>query len=213
MHMLLELKDPTCWAREIWINCMIDWRTTAFILNSTMISAYLQDRVWTTAKAMASPSSDPNGCCRFQYYYDSIQGRTLHSLLRLPAGKTFAALCATTLSETQGIFKDYYFLIVDEKLMIGLKNLHRIDQQLRQIFPTRQDGLFGDWIFLYSMSLPHSIKSNASGVPSRQEKSLRVIHRHGGSNSSNAATERTWRVSSIQALSELREVAVTEEEL
>jgi hypothetical protein len=120
MHMLLELKDPTCWAREIWINCMIDWRTTAFILNSTMISAYLQDRVWTTAKAMASPSSDPNGCCRFQYY-DSIQGRTLHSLLRPPAGKTFAALCATTLSETQGIFKDYYFLIVDEKLMIRLK--------------------------------------------------------------------------------------------
>jgi hypothetical protein len=43
----------------------------------------------------------------------------------------------------QDDFKDCEFLIIDEKSMIGLGTLHRIDQRLRQIFPTRQDEWFG----------------------------------------------------------------------
>jgi ATP-dependent DNA helicase PIF1 len=43
----------------------------------------------------------------------------------------------------QDVFKHCEFLIIDEKSMIGLGTLHRIDQRLRQIFPTRQDEWFG----------------------------------------------------------------------
>jgi hypothetical protein len=104
-----------------------------------MISAHLHDRARIAGKGNPVLRAAPTGVAAF-----NIQGRTIHSLLHLPVKESFAPLPPTTLSSMQGdIFKDCEFLVIDEKSMIGLGTLHRIDQRLRQIFPTKQDQWFG----------------------------------------------------------------------
>lgn len=65
-----------------------------------------------------------------------IQGRTLHSLLRLPiAAGEMPRLSPRTLSTLQANFRDVTAMIIDEKSMLSLSTLSHIDQRLRQIFP------------------------------------------------------------------------------
>lgn len=75
-----------------------------------------------------------------------ISGRTLHSLLRLPMSKNGYK----PLSETPGVldtlqrrFHDVFYLILDEKSMIGLRELGWVDRRFREIFPDRSDEYFG----------------------------------------------------------------------
>jgi ATP-dependent DNA helicase PIF1 len=94
-----------------------------------IISAHLQDYARIAGKGNPVFRATPTGVAEF-----NIKGRTLHSLFRLPVKKAFTSLSPT---------KDCQFLIIDEKPMIGLGALHRVDQRLRQIFPTKQDEWFG----------------------------------------------------------------------
>jgi len=103
-----------------------------------MISAHLQDHARLAGEGNPVFRAAPTGVAAF-----SIKGRTLHSLLRLPVKKAFTSLSPTSLPDVQADFKDCQFLIIDEKSMIGLGAIHRIDQRLRQIFPTKQDEWFG----------------------------------------------------------------------
>ena len=65
----------------------------------------------------------------------NINGKTLHSLLRLPVKNRQADLLPSTLQALQLHFRDYRFLIIDEKLIIDLKTLSLIDDRLRTILP------------------------------------------------------------------------------
>jgi hypothetical protein len=56
--------------------------------------------------------------------------------------KSFYILSLTSLPNMQADFEDCQFLIIDEKSIIGLGAIHRIDQYLWQIFPTKQDEWF-----------------------------------------------------------------------
>ena len=103
-----------------------------------MISASLQQEARAAGKSDPVSRAAPTGIAAF-----NIQGRTLHSLLRLPVKKKFEPLSSTTLIALQEVFKSCKFLIIDEKSMVGLKPLHWIDQRLREIFPSRRDEWFG----------------------------------------------------------------------
>ena len=80
----------------------------------------------------------PTGVAAF-----GINGRTLHSLLRLPVRKGYADLSASNLASLQGQLRGCDFLVIDEKSMIGLCQLYWIDQRLRQAFPHRKNEPFG----------------------------------------------------------------------
>ena len=103
-----------------------------------MISASLQQEARAAGKSDPVSRAAPTGIAAF-----NIQGRTLHSLLRLPVKKKFVPLSSTTLIALQEVFKSCKFLIIDEKSMVGLKTLHWIDQRLREIFPSPRDEWFG----------------------------------------------------------------------
>jgi len=104
----------------------------------TMISAHLQYRAQLAGRGNPIFRAAPTGVAAF-----NIQGRTLHGLLHLPVKRAFVPLSSTSLFDVQADFKDCQFLIIDEKSMVGLGSLYRIDQRLRQIFPTKQDEWFG----------------------------------------------------------------------
>ncbi len=63
----------------------------------------------------------------------NINGSTLHRLLSLPVNNKFEDLVPERLQRYQSAFRDIWLLIIDEKSMIGLRALHRIDVRLRQI--------------------------------------------------------------------------------
>ncbi|KAM4056434.1 PIF1-like helicase [Hirsutella rhossiliensis] len=73
---------------------------------------------------------------------NQIQGSTIHSLLRLlwvvlyrPSPTDAAAL--------QSRLRHVKYLVIDEKSMLGLEQLARIDSRLRQAFPQRKVEFFG----------------------------------------------------------------------
>ena len=80
----------------------------------------------------------PTGIAAF-----NINGKTLHSLLRLPVKNRQADLSPSTLQALQLHFRDCRFLIIDEKLMIDLKTLSLIDDRLRAILPHNATTPFG----------------------------------------------------------------------
>jgi ATP-dependent exoDNAse (exonuclease V) alpha subunit len=81
----------------------------------------------------------PTGVAAFNF-----QGKTLHSLLRLPVRKQAATeVSEGTLQALQALFRDCRFLIIDEKSMVDLRMLSIIDQRLRAIFPRQSDVPFG----------------------------------------------------------------------
>jgi ATP-dependent DNA helicase PIF1 len=73
----------------------------------------------------------------------NIHGRTLHSLLCLPIKGHLNPLSNSVLIRLQQVWQNCRFLIIDEKSMLGLKQLYWIDCRLRQLIPFRSDIPFG----------------------------------------------------------------------
>jgi ATP-dependent DNA helicase PIF1 len=71
-----------------------------------------------------------------------IQGRTLHSLLRLPVqkGTSFDALTGAALSQLQLTFRNIRYLVIDEKSMVGLATMGMISNRLIQACPDARAG-------------------------------------------------------------------------
>jgi ATP-dependent DNA helicase PIF1 len=81
----------------------------------------------------------PTGVAAF-----NINGRTLHSLFRLPIKtKKYENLTLENKRYLQNHFKDVGFLIIDEKSMIGLRILYFLDRRLREIFPDVDEDFGG----------------------------------------------------------------------
>ena len=101
-----------------------------------VLSSHLQ------AAALPKPSPicrvAPTGVARNQ-----IQGSTIHSLLRLPVGGAFNDLSPSDAAALQSRLQHIKYLIIDEKSMLGLEQLARIDCRLRQAFPQRSAEFFG----------------------------------------------------------------------
>ncbi|KID83314.1 ATP-dependent DNA helicase PIF1 [Metarhizium guizhouense ARSEF 977] len=75
---------------------------------------------------------------------NQISGTTLHSLLHLPKiNKDFRPLSAIDKAQLQKKLKDIQYLIIDEKSMLGLRQLSWIDDRLREAFPHRNEEFFG----------------------------------------------------------------------
>ncbi|KAM4062958.1 PIF1-like helicase [Hirsutella rhossiliensis] len=101
-----------------------------------VLSSHLQ------AAALPNPSPicrvAPTGVASNQ-----IQGSTIHSLLRLPVGGTFTDLPPADAAALQSRLRHIKYLVIDEKSMLGLEQLARIDSRLRQAFPQRNLEFFG----------------------------------------------------------------------
>ena len=81
----------------------------------------------------------PTGVAAF-----NINGQTLHGMLRLPVRTAFTEdLPNSVLIRLQTTFRACPFLLVDEKSMLGLRQLYWIDRRIRQIFPRRANEPFG----------------------------------------------------------------------
>ncbi|KJK73347.1 hypothetical protein H634G_11488, partial [Metarhizium anisopliae BRIP 53293] len=74
---------------------------------------------------------------------NQISGTTLHSLLHLPINKDFKPLSAVDKAQLQKKLRDIKYLIIDEKSMLGLRQLSWIDDRLREAFPHRNEEFFG----------------------------------------------------------------------
>lgn len=74
---------------------------------------------------------------------NQISGTTLHSLLHLPINKDFRPLSSIDKAQLQKKLKDIKYLIIDEKSMLGLRQLSWIDDRLREALPSRNEEFFG----------------------------------------------------------------------
>ncbi|RYC77871.1 hypothetical protein BFJ63_vAg19255, partial [Fusarium oxysporum f. sp. narcissi] len=74
---------------------------------------------------------------------NQIMGITLHSLLRLPVDRAFTELSPADANAVQNKLRDVRYLVIDEKSMLGLRQLSWIDKRLRQVFPGRATEFFG----------------------------------------------------------------------
>jgi hypothetical protein len=74
---------------------------------------------------------------------NQISGTTLHSLLHLPINKDFKPLSSIDTAQLQKKLKDIKYLIIDEKSMLGLRQLSWIDDRLREAFPNKNEEFFG----------------------------------------------------------------------
>ncbi|KAL3955881.1 hypothetical protein ACCO45_009900 [Purpureocillium lilacinum] len=74
---------------------------------------------------------------------NQIMGTTLHSLLRLPVDRAFTELSSADANALQKKLRDVRYLVIDEKSMLGLRQLSWIDKRLRQVFPARAAEFFG----------------------------------------------------------------------
>ncbi|KAI8710625.1 ATP-dependent DNA helicase [Fusarium sp. LHS14.1] len=101
-----------------------------------VLSSHLQ------AAALPNPSPicrvAPTGVASNQ-----IQGSTIHSLLRLPVGGAFTDLRPADAAALQSRLRHVRYLVIDEKSMLRLEQLGRIDSRLRQAFPQRSLEFFG----------------------------------------------------------------------
>ena len=102
-----------------------------------MISTHLFEMARNAGRGDPVLRGAPTGVAAF-----NIQGRTLHSLLYLPVRKGYSPLGSSSLLALQTVWRDCRFLIIDEKSMLGLKQLHWIDARLREIFPHRAEEPF-----------------------------------------------------------------------
>ncbi|KJZ70277.1 hypothetical protein HIM_10321 [Hirsutella minnesotensis 3608] len=90
--------------------------------------------------------SNPSPICRVAptgVASNQIQGSTIHSLLRLPVGGAFTDLPPADAAALQSRLRHVKYLVIDEKSMLGLEQLARIDARLRQAFPERNFEFFG----------------------------------------------------------------------
>jgi len=74
---------------------------------------------------------------------NNIRGSTLHSLLSLPVNSSMNVLDQAALGRLQARLQDYHYYIIDEKSMIGLRQLSFIDQRFRQAYPQDHNKPFG----------------------------------------------------------------------
>ncbi|KJK85038.1 hypothetical protein H633G_11133 [Metarhizium anisopliae BRIP 53284] len=74
---------------------------------------------------------------------NQISGTTLHSVLHLPINNDFKPLSTIDKAQLQMKLKDIKYLIIDEKSMLGLRQLSWIDDRLREAFPNRNEEFFG----------------------------------------------------------------------
>ncbi|KAF6515257.1 hypothetical protein HZS61_005163 [Fusarium oxysporum f. sp. conglutinans] len=74
---------------------------------------------------------------------NQIMGTTLHSLLRLPVDRAFTELSPADANAIQKKLRDVRYLVIDEKSMLGLRQLSWVDKRLRQVFPGRAADFFG----------------------------------------------------------------------
>ncbi|OAQ57695.1 ATP-dependent DNA helicase PIF1 [Pochonia chlamydosporia 170] len=74
---------------------------------------------------------------------NQIPGTTLHSLLHLPINKAFMPLSAIDNAQLQKKLKDIKYLIINERSMLGLRQLSWIDDRLRDVFQNRNEDFFG----------------------------------------------------------------------
>ncbi|KID81497.1 ATP-dependent DNA helicase PIF1 [Metarhizium guizhouense ARSEF 977] len=94
----------------------------------------------------ATALPDPSPICRVAptgVASNQIQGSTIHSLLRLPVGGAFTDLSPADAAALQSRLRHVKYLVIDEKSMLGLEQLARIDSRLRQAFPQRSSEFFG----------------------------------------------------------------------
>ncbi|KJZ69477.1 hypothetical protein HIM_11139 [Hirsutella minnesotensis 3608] len=94
----------------------------------------------------AAALSNPSPICRVAptgVASNQIQGSTIHSLLRLPVGGAFTDLPPADAAALQSRLRHVKYLVIDEKSMLGLEQLARIDARLRQAFPERNFEFFG----------------------------------------------------------------------
>ncbi|EXU95371.1 PIF1-like helicase [Metarhizium robertsii] len=94
----------------------------------------------------ATALPDPSPICRAAptgVASNQIQGSTIHSLLRLPVGGAFTDLSPADAAALQSRLRHVKYLVIDEKSMLGLEQLARIDSRLRQAFPQRSSEFFG----------------------------------------------------------------------
>jgi hypothetical protein len=106
----------------------------SYLIN--LLSAHLQ--VATGGRGTPVWRAAPTGVAGNQ-----ISGTTLHSLLHLPINKDFRPLSAIDKAQLQKKLKGIQYLIIDEKSMLGLRQLSWIDDRLREAFPHRNEEFFG----------------------------------------------------------------------
>ncbi|KAM4066719.1 PIF1-like helicase [Hirsutella rhossiliensis] len=174
-----------------------------------------------TAAALPNPSPiyrvAPTGVASNQ-----IQGSTIHSLLRLPIGGTFTDLPPADAAALQSRLRHVKYLVIDEKSMLGLEQLARIDSRLRQAFPQRNLEFFGGVSVLLVgdfFQLPpvrqkplHSTSTGLSSLERRGQVAYRLfdrtvflttVQRQAGDDQAQFR----------QALQELREARLTQSEV
>jgi hypothetical protein len=105
-----------------------------------VISSHLQAEAARYGRTSPIVRAAPTGVASNQ-----IGGQTLHSLLRLPVDGNYRSLSETptVLNALQRRFRGIYYLVIDEKSMLGLKTLAWVDQRLREVFPENRDEFFG----------------------------------------------------------------------
>ncbi|KAH7467614.1 hypothetical protein FOMA001_g15238 [Fusarium oxysporum f. sp. matthiolae] len=106
----------------------------SYLIN--LLSAHLQSA--TAGRGTPVWRAAPTGVAGNQ-----ISGTTLHSLLHLPINKDFKPLSPVDKTQLQKKLKDIKYLIIDEKSMLGLRQLSWIDDRLREAFPNRNEEFFG----------------------------------------------------------------------
>lgn len=72
----------------------------------------------------------------------NVHGQTLHSGFHLPVNG-FSLLSGSRLATMQLLWQGVYFVIIDEKSMLGQRTLAQIDSRCRQLFPQHANVPFG----------------------------------------------------------------------
>ncbi|KAF5336454.1 hypothetical protein D9611_006665 [Ephemerocybe angulata] len=141
-----DLKDPDTLAPEQRV--IYDQYVDAYaqILAAGCGKTYTIKLICQTLREMATAHGEPEP---FRILAPSgvaalnISGSTLHSGLFIPTGNTFEKLKGTRLAALQLAWNGVYFIIIDEKSMVGLKLLAKVDSRCRQIRPHEADIPFG----------------------------------------------------------------------
>lgn len=79
----------------------------------------------------------------------NIDGKTIHSSLRLPIGGELLPLAGENLRTFQLKFKDIRFIIIDEYSMIGLRMLHKIHLRLCEARGNNEEPFGGFFVYLF----------------------------------------------------------------
>ncbi|OBZ66500.1 hypothetical protein A0H81_13517 [Grifola frondosa] len=105
-----------------------------------------------------------------------IGGQTIHSALALPATNgNIAPLSGSRLATLQQQWRGVYFLLIDEKSMMGQRLLAKVDSRLRQLQP--QDlpmggfhvAIIGDFAQLPPVGIDHSLNTSCARIRAKHD--------------------------------------------